>query len=351
MPQLPLHDGRRQKGARIPPERYGDPLLEYRAARERVGLADLSYQGKFLITGRDRITLLQSLVSNDLQRLSEGKGLYCLLLTAKGRVVSDFYLYPLGEALLMEVESANAEPTRQAILKYKLAAQVKMEIPPWGRVLLCGPSARPLLEKFLGVPPMEENAIFQKEVEGAPLICIQRSMTGEEDFHLYFPEEKSEVLWDRLLSLGASFGIAPIGQTALEMLRVEAGRPRYGIDVDEHIIPNEAGLEGEAISYTKGCYPGQEVIARIQTYGHVNKHLMGLVLEGEALPKKDDKVFQGEKELGWITSAARSPFLGKTIALGYLRPQIAAPGTGVEVEIDHSRVPAQVVERPFYKRK
>jgi folate-binding protein YgfZ len=359
MPQLRLHAAHQQKGARFAPhgewtlpERYSDPLLEYRAAREGVAIADLSYQGKFWITGRDRISLLQNLVSNDLKLLTEGKGLYCLLLTAKGRMISDFHLYPFPEALLLEVEGANAEKTRESLMKYKLGSQVKIEPLPWGRLLLSGPSARPLLEKFLGgLPAMEERSFFQKEVEGASLTCVKRSITGEEDYHLYFPEEKLETLWEGLLSLGASFGIAPLGQAALEILRVEAGKPLYGIDVDEHIIPNEAGLETEAISYTKGCYPGQEVIARIETYGHVNKHLMGLVLEGELLPKKDDKVFQGDKELGWITSAAISPSLGKTIAMGYLRPQAGAPGTPVEIEINQARVPAQVVERPFYKRK
>ncbi|HLG22542.1 MAG TPA: glycine cleavage T C-terminal barrel domain-containing protein, partial [Candidatus Manganitrophaceae bacterium] len=158
-------------------------------------------------------------------------------------------------------------------------------------------------------------------------------------------------LWGRLLSAGNEYGISPVGQAALETLRIEAGRPRYGTDIDEHIIPIEAGLEAEAISYTKGCYPGQEVIARIQTYGHVNKHLSGLIIEGKTLPQKGDKVFQEEKELGWITSATLSPFVGKVIAMGYLRPQISAPGTAVEVEIDQTRVPAQVVERPFYRRK
>lgn len=369
MPQLILHSTHQQRGAQFAsygdwtlPECYGDPRLEYRAARERVGLADLSYQAKFSVTGRDRIPFLQSLISNDVRLLSEGKGLYSALLTAKGRVVSDFYLYPLpaastpalrGEALLLEVDASNAENTRRHLMKYKLAAQVKIEPLPWGRLLLCGPSARPLLEKFFGeaLPAMEEKSLFQKEIEGGVVICIKRSITGEDDYHLYFPEERLVKRWEGLLSIGAAFDIAPVGQAALEILRIEAGRPRYGVDIDERIIPNEAGLETEAISYTKGCYPGQEVIARIETYGHVNKHLLGLVLEGKALPKKNDKVFQGDKDLGWITSAAPSPFLGKVIAIGYLRPQIAAPGTAVEVEVDQARIPARVTALPFYRRQ
>ncbi|HLG21872.1 MAG TPA: aminomethyltransferase family protein, partial [Candidatus Manganitrophaceae bacterium] len=322
MPQLILHARHEQKGAQYAlyggwtlPEHYGDPLSEYRAVRERVGMADISYQGMFLITGRDRLPFLQNLVSNDLKLLTERKGVYATLLTHKGRVLSDIYLYPLPDALFMEVEGTIAENTRQHLMRFKLASQVKIERPPWGALLLSGPHARALLEKATGgpLPPLEEKALFQKEIEGIPTTFVKRSITGEEDFRLYFPEEGLEKLWERLLSAGSEYGISPVGQAALETLRVEAGRPRYGTDIDEHIIPIEAGLEAEAISYTKGCYPGQEVIARIQTYGHVNKHLSGLILEGKTLPQKGDKVFQDEKELGWITGATLSPFVGKVI--------------------------------------
>jgi len=360
MLHLSLHSEHQRRGARFAPygewelpERYQDPFSEYRAVRERVGLADLSYQGAFLISGNDRLSFLQNLISNNLNDLQEGKGIYSTLLTAKGRVIADFYLYPMPEALFMELEGSNAEKTRQHLMRYKLRAQVKIEPPPWGRLLLAGPNAKAVLERLSseGSVPEVEKGIVRQGIGGFSTVCIKRSMTGEEDYHLYLPVAEMEKLWERLLSIGSEFGIAPVGQAALEMLRIEAGKPRYGIDIDEHIIPIEAGLGPEAISYTKGCYPGQEVMARIQTYGHVNKQLFGLVLEGESLPGKGDKVFQGEQELGWVTSATRSPLLGKGIALGYLRPQIALPGTAVEVEVNQVRTAAQTAALPFYRRK
>src|SRR5581483_522814 len=360
MLQLSLHSAHQKRGARFAsygewelPEQYIDPILEYRAVRESVGVADLSYQGAFLITGNDRISFLQNLISNNLNDLREGAGIYSTLLTAKGRVIADFYLYPMPEALLMELEGSNAENTRQHLMRYKLRAQVKIEPPPWGRILLAGPNAKTVLERLTsgGWAPKEEKAIVRQMVDGFSIVCIKRSMTGEEDYHLYVVQTEMEKLWERLLSVGSGFGLLPVGQAALEMLRIEAGKPRYGIDIDEHIIPIEAGLGPEAISYTKGCYPGQEVMARIQTYGHVNKHLYGLVVEGDTLPKKGDKVFQGEQELGWVTSATRSPHLGKILAIGYLRPQIALPGTAVEVEVDQVRTPAQTAALPFYRRR
>lgn len=356
MPTLPLLAQHQQRGARLSPygewelpSDYGDPLAEYKAVREKVGVADLSHQRGFLITGRDRVPFLQNLISNDLNPLGEGKGLYATLLTAKGRVLSDFYLYSLPDALLMDVEWSNAQKTFDQLMRFKLRSQIKIETPSWGRLLVSGPQARPLLEALFGNLPIDQEKSFsQMTFDGIPLICVKQSITGGEDYHLYIPSEGLEKMWERLFSAGGRFGLSPFGQSTLETLRIEAGKPRYGMDMDEHIIPIEAGLEKEAISYTKGCYPGQEVMARIQTYGHVNKHLMGLIIEGADLPKKDDKIFQEEKELGWITSATRSPLSGKIIAMGYVRPQIATPGTAVEVEINQARRSAQVAPLPFY---
>ncbi len=359
MQTLPLRAQHQQRGARfLPygewelPSDYGDPLSEYQAVRERVGVSDLSHQKAFLITGRDRIPFLQNLISNDLNALKEGRGLYATLLTAKGRIISDFYLYLLSDALLMDVEWTNAQKTVDQLMRFKLRSQIKIETPPWGRLLVSGPEARPLLEALLGpLPVIQEKSFFQREIDGASLLCIKQSMTGGEDYHLYFPPEGLEKLWERLFSAGGLLGLKPFGQSTLETLRIEGGKPRYGLDIDEHIIPVEAGLETEAISYTKGCYPGQEVMARIQTYGHVNKHLKGLIIEGSDLPKREDKIFQEEKELGWITSATWSPALGKVIAMAYVRPQIAAPGTSVTVEINQARRPAQVSALPIYRSK
>lgn len=357
MPTLSLQAQHQQRGGRFSPygewelpSDYGDPLSEYRAVREKVGVADLSHQTPFLITGKDRIPFLQNLISNDLKPLEPGKGLYATLLTAKGRVLSDFYLYLLPDALLMDVEWTNAKKTFDQLMRFKFRSQIKIETPSWGRLLVSGPQARPLLEALLGpLPIKEEKSFFQSEYDGTTLLCIKQSTTGGEDDHLYLPVEGLEKLWERLFSEGGAFGLQPFGQSALETLRIEAGKLRYGVDIDEHIIPIEAGLEKEAISYAKGCYPGQEVMARIRTYGHVNKHLMGLVIEGSELPKREDKVFQGEKDLGWITSATWSPAAGKVIAMGYLRPQIAIPGTAVEVETHQGRKTAQVSALPFYR--
>ncbi len=357
MSQLLLHKIHQENGAHFIddglwelPKHYGDPLLEYQAARMTVGLADLSYQGKFIISGEDRISFLQGLISNDLTLASKDLGIYTTLLTAKGRMISDFSLFPISEGLLMEIDWANAEKTKEQLLRFRLRAKVDMSIPPWGKLLVSGSQSKILIDGLLGesLPEMQDYAFIETEVDGARLICIKRSVTGEADFHLYTPLEHLTSLWQRLMVDGQALKIKALGQEALDILRIEAGKPRYGIDFDEDIIPIEAGLQDEAISYTKGCFPGQEVIARIKTYGQVKKQLSGLILEGSELPQKGDKVSYQGKEVGWVTSAVQSPHIGKVIAMAYLRREVIAEGTNVDIMINGLEVKGMHTTLPFY---
>lgn len=362
MPQLMLHARHQQGGACFSPygawmlpDHYGDFSSEYRAVRKNAGIADLSYQGMLLVSGEDRIPFLQNLASNDLKLLTNERGIYSTLLTAKAKMVADFYLYALPEAILIEMEGAEAEAVSQYLTRYKFRSRIKIESPAWGKILISGPDGGKALQRFLGKLPAEEKSFIQREIEGTIVVCVKRSMTGEEDYRLFIPEAALNRFWGKLLEAGAEFGMIPIGHAALETLRIEAGRPYYGIDMDEEIKPIEAGLKAEAISDTKGCYPGQEVIARVETYGSVKKHLYGLLLEGSDLPKKGDKIFQEEKEVGWVTSATPSPFLNKVIAMGYVRSSVAiagaTSGANIEVEVNQVRRAAQVVPLPFYRRR
>lgn len=324
-------------------------LDAYRAIRERVGLADLSHTGRLFISGVDRLPFLQNLVSNDLRLPRTDKAIYNTLLSAKGKILSAFYVYPLEEALLLELDQPDAETTAQQLMRFKFRSRIKIDRPPWGRLLIAGPNARSLLSSCFTDLPTEENQFLSKEIHGCPAMLTRRSLTGEEDYQIYIHEAGLTALWEQLLAAGGA-DLLPVGGAALEILRIEAGMPRYGVDMDDQTIPIEAGLESAAISYTKGCYPGQEVLARIQTYGHVNKQLSGLILEGDEVPEKGDRVvFQGT-DRGWITSATLSPALKKVIAMAYVRSEAAAPGTEVEVEINQSRHAAQVVALPFYRR-
>lgn len=355
--QLPLHEIHKTVGAHFSspdkwelPLHYGNPLEEYNAIRNGLALSDLSYQGLWLLTGVDCEKFLQGLISNDLPKPENHLGTHACLLTAKGKILSDFFLYPLPEGFLMTLESTNAEDTKTQLMRFRMRSKVEMETLDWGRLLISGPKAQNLLEKFFGspLPKMGENAFIEKDMDGTRIICIQRSITGGCDFHLYTPLENLETIWKYLLSKGADWGIQPVGQEALEICRIEAGLPRYGIDINADTLPNEAGIQDKVISYTKGCFPGQEVIARIKTYGHVNKQLSGLILESTTLPKQGAEVFHDKKSVGWVTSTTKSPLLKKVIAMGYLRREALKPGTPLTVTIESGQVPAKATALPFY---
>ncbi len=357
--QLPLHARhetlgahfRTEAGLEIPAD-YGNPEAEAQAAREGVVLADLSYQGKFIISGADASTFLQGLISNDLKAARSDLGIYTTLLTAKGKTVADFYLFPLPEGFLMEIEWGNAEKTKEYLMRFRLRSKVEMSVPAWGKLLVSGPSSSALMEELLGepLPEMAEKSFFEKSIEAQRLICIKRSLTGSVDFHLYYPLEKIDALWQKLMSEGEALNVRAIGASALEILRVEAGKIKYGVDINEETIPVEAGIQDEVISYTKGCFPGQEVVARIKTYGHVNRVLTGLILEGEVVPEQGCEVFRGDKKVGWVTSAVHSPFLGKVIAMAYVRRELASPGTMITVNLNQGQISAEVVSLPFYNK-
>ncbi|HET6371472.1 MAG TPA: aminomethyltransferase family protein [Nitrospiria bacterium] len=334
------------------PRRYGEVEEEYCAVRSSVGLCDCSHWGKVLLTGRDRGKFLHNLTSNEVASLKEGEGSYNTILTPKGRMLASFWVHALKDFLLIELDLTRSKRFIELLDKYTFFADVKMEdvTSEWGVLLLAGPSTPLLVHAVLGtIPPsLPPGHFFMEEVGGKNAIFINRPAVGGHEYAVYVRSESVGSVWERLMEAGAPFGIKPVGQDALEILRIEAGIPRYGSDMDDSIIPVEAGLEERAISYTKGCYVGQEVIARIKTYGHVNKHLLGLRIHGDEVPGRGSKVFDLEgKEAGWTTSAVHSPELGGVIALAYLRPQVSSPDTEVVVEVGGARLAARVSPLPF----
>jgi folate-binding protein YgfZ len=333
------------------PEYYSDSISEYRAVRERVGICDLSDEGKYLLSGEDRVGFLQNLISNDIHLATENRGISATLLTAKGKVLSCLNIYALPAAYLLTMEATLSEKTYQHLMRFKFRSKIEMTVPLWDQFLVAGPQAKTLLERLVNrpLPEMTEQSFFTQEAD--PIFCVRLRETGDAEYHLYCRREKREWLDMALMTLGAELGITRVGLCALEMLRMEAGTLRYGIDLTEEILPNEAGLEASAISYTKGCFPGQEVIARIKTYGHINKHRMGLLLEGEHLPRCKDKVFSSEQEAGFILSSIHSPFLNRPIATAYLRTAFATHGQSVTITTEGEPIFAKVVRLPFYDRE
>ncbi len=352
--QLPLEEIHRAQGATmrdvggwLVPNDYGDVGAEYRALREAAGVVDRSMVGKVTVTGRDRQAFLQGMLTNDVKGLGPGQGTAAAFLDAHGKVMALLCVYVLEDRLWIELPPGLTEKTLQALDKFLISEKASFEAADDTFAVLAveGPGARALLEKLggaaLALAPYQH---IEVALTGAPVRVIHRSEGGGEGFHCWTAAPHGPALWRALVAAGAR----PAGVEALNVLRLEAGVPWYGHDVDETVILPETRLE-PLVSYTKGCYIGQEVVARVKYRGHVNRALSGLILEGEQAPASGAPVIADGKEVGRVTSAVRSFALGKPIALAYIRREHFAPGSAVQVKDGGALIPAHVVELPFVR--
>lgn len=337
------------------PAHYGDIAAEHRAVREAVGLADLSHRGKIRVTGDDRVKWLQSIISNDILPLTPGQGRYSSFLTHKGKMITYFRVYMQTDTVTLEDVGEIGDTTFQTLRKFLLyGTKAKMEncAESWGLLLVSGPKADQVIQSAFGVEVTDLQPVnfVTAHIGGCHTLVIRTEETGETDIEILLPVSGLVSAWTSLLEAGAQFGLKPIGRHALEALRMEAGIPKAGPDLNEEIVPPEAHLEDKAFSLSKGCYPGQEVVARMDTYGNVRRHLVGLVLKDPTIPPKGAKLFSGDREVGWISSAAHSPQLNKVIAFGFPLRDFSAPDTTLTVDIDGARHEATVHPLPFYSR-
>jgi folate-binding protein YgfZ len=324
---------------------YGDLAGEYLAAREGAALFDRSLVGKATVTGRDRQAFLQGMLTNDVKGLAPGQGTAAAFLDAHGKVMALLDVYALEDRVLLELPASLTEKTLALLDKFLISEKAYFEAadPAFAVLGVEGPQAAPLLAA-VGMPRLDlpPYAHVEVAVAGEPVRVIRRSETGGPGFQCWTATSHAPALWDALVAAGAR----PAGALALDVLRVEAGIPWYGRDVDDTVILPETRLE-RLVSYTKGCYIGQETVARVKYRGHVNRALSGLVLDGDRAPALLAKVVAEGKDVGRITSAVRSLALGTPIALGYVRREHFAPGTDVAVEDERGTIAARVAELPF----
>lgn len=335
------------------PVHYGDAEAEYRAVRQAVGVADLSHRGKVRVTGDDRVKWLQSVISNDILPLQPGQGRYSSFLTHKGKMLTYFRVYVQADAVMLEDVGEIGDATYQALRKFLLyGTKAKMEncAETWGLLLVSGPKAATVIKAAFGsdVAELKPVDFISATIGGHTALVIRTEETGESDYEVLLPADGLTAAWERVVDAGQTYGIRPVGSQAREALRIEAGIPKAGPELNEDVVPPEANLEGKAFSLTKGCYPGQEVVARMDTYGSVRRHLVGLVLKDGTVPPHKSKLFSGDREVGWISSAAKSPHLGRIVALGFPLRDFSKAGTELTVEVDGQRIAATVQALPLY---
>jgi glycine cleavage system T protein len=338
------------------PLRYGEVADEHAAVRHGVGIGDLSHRGKLSVTGEDKVKWLQSVISNDVLSLTPGTGVYSGLLTHKGKMLSYFRVYVLSDAVMLEDVGEVGDATYQSLRKFLLyGTKAKLEncADTWGLLLVSGPKATELIQAAFSVDvgSLQPLSFILRTIGTQQAMLIRSEETGEFDVEILLPIESLAAAWDALWEAGRPLGLRPFGAEARQALRIEAGLPHAGAELNEEIVPPEANLEGKAFSLSKGCYPGQEVVARMDTYGSVRRRLAGLVLHDPVVPPKGAKIFSGDREVGWVSSSVHSPTFGCSIALGFPLRDFAAPGTALTVEIDGERHDATVRPLPFYTNR
>ena len=335
---------------------YGDRLAEHAALRQAAGVIDLSFRSRLVLTGADRTRLLNGQVTNNVKDLAVGKGCYAALVTNKGKMVSDLNIYLLPDEILLDFEPGLSTKISERFNSYIIADDVQVidAAPHYGMVSVQGPKAWMVVEKLgleFALPAKPFHSTRVKDETLGELYCMNQARTGTNGFDLFVPINSMAAVTDKLIAGARELGGGPCGWVALETARMEAGIPRFGAEMDETNLPPETGLESTAISYTKGCYIGQEIIARIRTYGQVAKALRGLQFADSAseLPRKGDKLFHGDKEVGYVSSAVHSPTLNDNIGMGYVRREYNAVGTELQARTQSGPVKVTVVERPFVR--
>ena len=329
----------------LPPD-YGDAAAEYAAVRERAGLIDRRDWGVVQATGRDRASFLHALLSNDVKALGPGQGCAATLLDVHGKVQVMLDVLVLEDRIVLLLPPGTARKTLEALDHYLFSEKVALDdvSPETALLLVAGPAAPALVARALGAAPGERAWSHVAGALDGTGVRLARGAgeTGEAEVWVLAPAAEAARVRAALVGAGA----CPVGATALESLRIEAGTPVLGRDVDDTVllpeIPN-AGL----LSYTKGCYPGQEVVVRIRDRGHVNRLLAGLVLDGDAVPEPGAEVLADGAAVGRVTSATRSLGLGRPIALAFVRRQHAEPGSALAVRAGATLLPARVAALPF----
>ena len=321
---------------------------EVLAVRRSAGIFRLADRALLEVRGSDRVRFLQGQLSNDIAKLDPSgpdSGCYALALTREGRVVADFHVIARPDAFWLETDAAAASAAIARLEKFVIADDVQIadRSAAFARFAVEGPRAPELVATAAGAPlRVAPDGAVLAQIGGAPAVVAAWGWSGEAALQILVPSEQAAAVEAALRAAGDTCGAIVAGEAALEVLRVEAGEPRYGAELGAHTLPAELRLLDRAISFTKGCYTGQEVVARMQSRGRVGHLLVGVALGSDALPAPGAAIASGGVRVGELTSVACSPRTG-AIALGFVRRGFDEPGTSLEVD---GRV-ARVVALPF----
>jgi aminomethyltransferase len=338
------------------PVRYGSIIEEHNAVRQGAGLFDLSHMGELHVVGSEAAQGLASALVTDPGRLALGRAHYSMICQADGGVIDDLIVYRTAADAFMVVPNASNSDTVADLLRQRLAgfdATLEDATLRTSLVAIQGPAAAGILasQTELDLGPIRYYSFTEAVVAGVPALVARTGYTGEDGFELFVGWEDGPIVWDALLGADAGEGLLPCGLGARDTLRLEAGMPLYGNELDRATTPYEANL-GRVVKLDRdGDFVGRAALQE-RSDGPLARRLVGLVLRERGVARHGYPVRRpGEdRDIGVVTSGSHSPTLGESIAMAYVPPSEATAGTMLDVAVRSSAIPAEVVELPFYKR-
>jgi folate-binding protein YgfZ len=329
-----------------------NPSTEYSAVRDGgAGVIDLSSRGRLLVSGSEAVMFLNGLITNDMKTLAVNLWMPAVFPNVQGRLIAAVrIIHRNDDGFLIDTEGATHETVLKLLERFTLAGDFRLTdmTSETAMISIQGQRAADIVRGTLGDDAgkiARQTVISAKTTSGNELTVIRATHTGEDGFDIFINANEAQTLGDLLTRTGAQ----TIGSDTAETLRIEAGIPRFGIDMDSTKVVTETNLD-DAVSFTKGCYIGQEIIARIKYRGHVAKKLTGVLLEQDVALESGAKLLSGDdKEIGSITSSTISPRFKHTIALAYVKYDYLEPGTRVKIISSEREYPAVVTDLPFVR--
>lgn len=357
--KTPLYDEHVRAGGKIVPfagyllpvQYEAGVIKEHMAVRTAAGLFDVSHMGEILCRGKDALANLQKIMTNSFETMVDGQARYSPMCNEKGGTVDDLIVYKKGENdYFIVVNASNKDKDYKWMLEHKFGeVEFKDVSSDYAQIALQGPKAMDILRKITkeeSIPQKYYHAVFEGEVSGIPCIVSKTGYTGEDGVELYLDSKDAVKMWNILLETGKEEGLIPCGLGARDTLRMEAGMPLYGHEMDDEIDPLETGL-GFAVKMTKEDFIGKKAL---EQKGESGRTRVGLKVVGRGIIREHQDIIADGRVVGHTTSGTHSPFLGYPVAMALLEKTYADLGTKLSVDVRGRKVEAEVIALPFYKK-
>lgn len=357
--KTPLYEAHRSLNAKIVPFhgwllpiQYTSIIEEHNATRIKAGLFDISHLGKVEVTGRGAFEFLQLLFTNDVSKADSRKIVYSPLCDKDGGILDDVFIYNLSKDRYVLIVNAATFEKDLAWFNSNNSHRVDIEDinDSYGGIAVQGPASAKTLQNIceMDLKEIKRRRFCETKIDGFPCLLSRSGYTGEDGFELFVASEDTEKVWNDLIDIGKTYGLVPAGLGARDTLRLEAGCPLYGIDMDESKTPLEGGLE-RTVDFNKN-FIGREAILNKKAQG-IKEILVGFKMRERAIPRTGYPIEKADKKIGIVTSGTYSPTLKENIGFGYVTPENSATGKEFDIVVHAEKKRAEVVEVPFYRRK